>query len=81
VKAALIRYLSLKTKEVNLIQQNAKLNAALFRDHCRVALQEIDENFPVCLRSVFEDLCKNSKKSDKQINANIVKTSRMLYTF
>jgi hypothetical protein len=61
VKAALIRYLSLKTKEVNLIQQNAKLNAQLFREHCRVALHEIDENFPVCLRSVLEESFENDK--------------------
>ncbi len=73
VKAALLRYLSLKTKEVNLIQQNAKLNAQLFREHCRVALQEIDENFPVCLRSVFPDSSKKLKHSDKRINVNNVK--------
>jgi hypothetical protein len=73
VKVALIRYLSLKTKEVNLIQQNAKLNAQLFREHCRVALQEIDENFPVCLRSVFGDSFKKLKDSNKRINVNNVK--------
>jgi hypothetical protein len=61
VKAALIRYLSLKTKEVNLIQQNAKLKVQLFREHCHVAVQEIDENFPVCLRSVFADSYKMKK--------------------
>jgi hypothetical protein len=66
MKAALIRYLSLKTKEMNLIQQNAKLNAALFREHCRVALLEIDENFPVCLRSVFQDSFKNDKNLTKK---------------
>jgi hypothetical protein len=78
VKAALIRYLSLKTKEVNLIQQNVKLNAALFREHCRVALQEIDEIFPVCLRSVIASSSKKFKDSDKRINVNKAKDSRML---
>jgi hypothetical protein len=76
VKAALIRYLSLKTKEVNLIQQNAKLNAQLFREHCRVALQEIDENFPVYLRSVFEDLFKNNKNLTNKSKPTLLKLPR-----
>jgi hypothetical protein len=52
VKAALVSYLSLKTKEVNLTNPNFKINEDKFRNRCRCGAQEILEIFPACLRLV-----------------------------
>ena len=50
VKEGLVRYLSHKTKEINLTNPNFKINAEQFRDSCRAGVKEICEIFPACIR-------------------------------